>query len=123
MINIVISAYTIPSGYKIGNSILTKNRVRWESSNNIAPLLAKYFQSSDNSIIREYNYGHLFCIDGVPAASFITDETNLMVKRFYLNKNLLMMFDAGPLMRFTFYEKYKYLCIENSKNKLDFLII
>ncbi len=123
VINIITCAYTLPGFYHNTNSIIIKNKVRWEPANNISPIIAKYFKLNNNNIKREYNQGHLFCIDGIPAAAFIIDNTYIKIERFYLNKNLLLMFDAGPEMRFTFYKKFKHLSMENSINKSDFLII
>ena len=45
------------------------------------------------------------------------------VEEFIINKNLMLMFDASPLMRLSFYKNFKKINMKNALNKDIFLII
>lgn len=69
----------------------------------------------------------LFLIDGVPAASlvyvFVDPRGSPLVDEVYLNKGLIMMFDAGPTMRARLWERYGSIHVWNAARHADFLII
>ena len=91
-----------------------RNNIIMNNNNNI-------LQERDNSY--DNSYAELFKIYGVPAVAIIINNNNNNVIDFIINKNLILMFDAGPLCRYSFYKKYKKYCIKNALHKNDFLII
>ena len=68
----------------------------------------------------------LFCIEGVPAASAVYDEMvpsgDPHVSAFYLNKGLVLMFDAGPQMRKQFFKRHPSVYMRDALNRNDFLM-
>lgn len=100
-----------------------KCRYGWEMVNDTKiHVMSVYF---DTNIAAEQTC-EVFCIEGVPAASVIHNGTNLkgdiIVDSFHLNKGLLLLFDAGPHMRSTFYERYSRIDARQAYNRNDFLI-
>lgn len=112
---------------KIASTSLKEKNTGWEKINNYDKILNKYFDNYKNIYSSENRYAEIFKIDGVPAAAAIIEydfKKNLIIE-FVLNKNLILMFDAGPVMRKTFYYKYKFKIIQynNALHKIEFLII
>ena len=62
----------------------------------------------------------VFCVNGVPAASIVYTTpkgSKPIVTEFHANKGLILMFDAGPLLRSTLYDRYGALEIGDAKGK------
>ena len=111
----------------INMKLLDEKYTNWEKIYKFDNILYKYFNPDDYHNLQNKNlnydkFCHIFTIYGVPAALAIIKNNNI-VTDFVLNKNLILMFDAGPVMRKTFYKKFKYLNIKSSFNKEHFLII
>ena len=110
----------------MNTNILKEKDISWEKSNNYKNIVKKYFYNYDlKDIINKYDnsYAELFKIYGVPAVAIIVNNNNKDVIDFIINKNLILMFDAGPLFRYSFYKNYKNYSIKNALNKNSFLII
>tara|TARA_Y100000389_G_C17379158_1_gene473364 strand:- start:221 stop:646 length:426 start_codon:yes stop_codon:yes gene_type:complete len=110
----------------MNTNILKENDISWEKSNNYKNIVKKYFYNYDvkNNINKyENSYAELFKIYGVPACAVIINKENNNVENFILNKNLMLMYDAGPLCRYSFYKNYKKYNIKNALHKNEFLII
>ena len=69
----------------------------------------------------------VFCIEGIPAASFTytntTETGDPIVEAFYLNKGLLLMFDAGCQMRKHLVSRYKNIDMRFADNRNEFLLV
>ena len=69
----------------------------------------------------------VFCIHGVPAASLLFTRQNRhgdpVVDAFLLNRSMLQLFDAAPIMRRTLRNRYKCIDISHAKNRNEFLTI
>ena len=105
---------------------LDNNDVSWEKTNNCKTIIDKYFYNMNKNIYQNNNdnyYGQIFKIFGYPATIIIINNKFKYVEEFIINKNLILMFDAAPLMRWTFYKNFKKINIKNSLNKDIFLII
>ena len=67
----------------------------------------------------------LFLIEGVPAASILYDAEDKrgkpVITQFHANKGMLLLFDAGPAMRKSLYERHGKLDTSNIDN-LDALL-
>ena len=67
----------------------------------------------------------VFCIEGVPAASMLYNTTNAaggpVVDAFYLNKAMMLLFDAGSHMRATLYKRHRHADVEHATNRNDFI--
>ena len=112
------------------NNILQERDISWEKSNNYKNIVKKYFYNYDlkNIFIKydnlyENSYAELLKIHGIPAVAIIINNNSNNVIDFIINKNLILMFDAGSLCRYSFYKNYKNYCIKNALHKDDFLII
>jgi len=83
---------------------LLLNDVSWEKTNNLKLISYKYF-NTNNIKNSENKYGVIFKIYGCPAALFIVNYKNNQkyIEEIIFNKNLILIFDAGNLMR----ESYK----------------
>ena len=107
-------------------NILNEKDVSWEKTNNCNSIIDKYFYKINinkyKNNDKEY-YGEIFKIFGYPASLIIINNNLKQVDEFIINKNLILMFDAGPLMRWTFYKKFKKIDIKKSENKITFLHI
>ena len=109
---------------------LTLNEISWEKTNNLKSIKNRYFNSEDLDLINQYNnynnynYGEMFKIYGVPAALFvITEKKNKKyVDQIIYNKNLILMFDAGDIMRDSF-NNFDYIITNKSINKNIFQVI
>ena len=116
----------IKNNIKKDLTTLVIDDVKWEKTYFCGNIINKYFKNynveSYKNLDNDY-YGELFKIYGYPSAIVIIDKNNIRVKEFILNKNLIIMFDAGSLLRKTFYKKFKKLQIQNSIGKKCFLII
>lgn len=66
----------------------------------------------------------IFCIEEVPVASFTYFNTNEYnnpcVDEFYINKAMLVMFDAGDSMRSKLFRRYPYIDTSSAKNIEEF---
>tara|TARA_A100001015_G_C14879383_1_gene667744 strand:+ start:98 stop:481 length:384 start_codon:yes stop_codon:yes gene_type:complete len=105
---------------------LNKNDISWEKTNNCKNIIDKYFYNMNKNNYQSNNnnyYGEMFKIFGYPATIVIINKKFKTVEEFIINKNLMLMFDAGPLIRLSFYKKFKNLNIKNALNKDIFLII
>ena len=93
----------IQNNINLKNTLLL-NDVSWEKTNNLKLISYKYF-NTDNIVNSKDRYGEIFKIKGYPAALFIINFQNKKeyVEEIIYNKNLILMFDAGNLMR----ESYK----------------
>lgn len=68
----------------------------------------------------------LFLIEGVPAASIVYDTRggeHPFVEEFHANKEMMLLFDAGPCMRKGLYERYGPIDLKYTKNKDDLLLL
>ena len=97
---------------------------KWEAiSDTKHRVMLKYFGKS----IKEYEDCELFCIEGVPAASMIYNQTNRhgdpCVSAFFFNKGLLFLFDATQNMRHTLFKRYRNIDIQYAENRNDFLLM
>ena len=85
-------------------------------------IMDKYFDQD----IKKDEHCELFCIEGIPAACMIYNQTNShdapIVDKFYLNKAMLLLFDAGPNMRFKLNKRYRHIDVRYAKNRNDFLL-
>tara|TARA_B110001450_G_scaffold69519_3_gene65745 strand:- start:12341 stop:12802 length:462 start_codon:yes stop_codon:yes gene_type:complete len=122
----------------MNTKILQERDISWEKSNNYKNIVKKYFYNYDlKNIFNKYknlydnscgdlyenSYAELLKIHGIPAVAIIINNNNNNVIDFIINKNLILMFDAGSLCRYSFYKNYKNYCIKNALHKDDFLII
>ena len=109
------------------NNIVSKYDIAWEKTNDYKNINNKYFYNKDYIIEDnvETKYGEIFKIQGVPAALLIINKTDnyYYVEKFVFNKNLILMFDAGPMLRWSYYNKFKNISFKNAENKDEFLII
>jgi len=113
---------------KMSLNTINENDVSWEKTYNCKNIINKYFYKMNKNNYENYNnnyYGEMFKIFGYPATLIIINKNNKFnyVEEFIINKNLIMMFDASPLMRWTYYKKFKKLNIKKALNKDIFLII
>ena len=102
---------------------LEERDINWEKIYNYKYITKKYF---NENVEEEKNYCEIFKIYGYPAALLeieCNNNNNKMVTNFILNKNLLLMFDAGDILRISFYKKFKNINIKNAKNKNEFIMI
>ena len=101
---------------------LEETDINWEKFYNYKYITKKYF---NENIEKENSYCEIFKIYGYPAALLEIQYNNnkLMVTNFILNKNLLLMFDAGDILRISFYKRFKNINIKNAKNKQEFIMI
>ena len=110
----------------MGINSLQETDVSWEKTNNCKNIIDKYFYNMNK--INYYNndsnyYGEIFKIFGYPATLIIINNEFKYVEEFIINKNLMLMFDASPLMRLSFYKNFKKINMKNALNKDIFLII
>lgn len=112
---------------KMSSTSLKEDNIGWEKINNYDKILNKYFDNYKNKYLNENTYAEIFKIDGVPAAAAIIEYNfkKSSVIEFVLNKNLILMFDAGPVMRKTLYYKYKFINFQynDALHRNEFLII
>lgn len=96
----------------------------WEKINYNQGINFKHF---DNILTKKIEYNmELLKIDGIPALIIIMDKNeynNNYIKEFVFNKSLILMLDAGPLIRISFYRRFKYIDFKNALNKDVFMII
>ncbi len=106
----------------IQTRVLEEKDVNWERIYNYKYITKKYF---NENIQEEKSYCEIFKINGYPAALLEINNYNnkLSIKNFILNKNLLLMFDAGDILRISFYKRFKNIDIKHAKNKQEFLIV
>ena len=111
---------------KMGSYNLQEKDVSWEKTNNCKNIIDKYFynMNKNNYQNNDNNYdGEIFKIYGYPATLIIINNKFKYVEEFIINKNLMLMFDASQLMRWSFYKNFKKINIKNALNKDIFLII
>jgi len=119
---------TLKNNVQMGINNLQEKDVSWEKTNNCKNIIDKYFYKMN---INNYNnndnnyYGEIFKIFGYPATLVIINNKYKYkyVEEFIINKNLMLMFDASQLMRWSFYKKFKKINIKNTLNKHIFLNI
>ena len=68
----------------------------------------------------------IFSIEGVPAASMVYTNIDApdspVVDAFYLNKALLLLFDAGAAMRTKLASRYSRVNMKNALNRNEFML-
>lgn len=68
----------------------------------------------------------VFCIHGIPAAVMVFTERNChgdpIVDAFMLNRAMLLLFDASPVMRRTLFQKYRRISMKNAIGRDEFLM-
>ena len=121
-------------GSRIISKIDTKSSIsssiccNWEEVNYYAKnrIVKTYFEQN----VDEKQNCDIFCIDGVPAACMLykNNTQDLMrqikVDAFYINKGLILCFDAGSHMRHKLYKRHTYfLDIKEAVNRNIFLLI
>lgn len=119
---------TLKQNTNMGVNSLQEKDVSWERTYNHNNIINKYFK---NMNIKNYDnennnfYGEIFKIYGYPATMIIINDNlnTKYVEEFIINKNLMLMFDAAPIMRKLFYKKFKKINIKHALNKNIFLII
>lgn len=126
--NIMRMSLTNSLNYNINMNMnrLNQNDISWEKTNNCKNIIHKYFYNMNKNNYENNNnnyYGEIFKIFGYPATIVIVNNKLKTVEEFIINKNLMLMFDAGTLIRFSFYKNFKNLNIKNALNKDIFLII
>ena len=96
----------------------------WEKINNNQGINFKHF---DNILTKKGEYNmELLKINGIPSLIILIDknENNYdYIKEFVFNKSFILILDAGPLIRMSFYRKFKHIDFKNALNKDVFLII
>lgn len=103
------------------------HRIEWEpvDASQTAHVLKTYFHTAVDNVAAKSC--EIFLIEGVPAAAMIytnrTQHDVPMVDAFVFNKGLVLMFDLGPHIRKSLYEKYRGLTVEHAVNRLDFLCL
>jgi len=105
---------------------LQEKDILWEKTTNCKNIINKYFYKMNTNNYDNNNnnyYGEMFKIFGYPATLIIINNEFKYVEEFIINKNLILMFDASPLLRSSFYKKYKNINIKNAINNCTFLII
>jgi len=105
---------------------LTLNEISWEKTSALKLIKNRYFNSEDLiNQYDDYNYGEIFKIHGVPAALFVISEKKKKkyVDEIIYNKNLILMFDAGNIMRNSFNDNFDYIITKKSINKNIFKVI
>ncbi len=106
------------------NSCYNNNNLHlnWEKINYKQAINLKHFDNILNKDkILEYN---LLKIDGLPALITIIDKSNKnVVKEFIFNKSFILMIDKGPIIRSSFYDKFKNINLNYAINKDIFMII
>ena len=111
---------------QIGINNLQEQDVSWEKTNNCKNIVDKYFYKMNKNIYNNNDnnyYGEMFIMFGYPATLIIINNKFNYVEEFIINKNLILMFDIGSLMRWSFYKNFKNLNIKKAINKDIFLII
>lgn len=112
-----IPIISISSCYNNNNLYLDWEKINYDQAINL-----KHFDNILNQDeILEYN---LLKIDGLPALITIIDKSNKnVVKEFVFNKSFILMIDAGPAIRSSFYDKFKNINLNYAINKDIFMII
>ena len=100
------------------NNILL-NDVSWEKTENLNLISRKYFNTNIKN--SEDKYGEIFKIYGCPSALFIVNlkKKEKYIEEIIFNKSLILMFDAGNIMR----ESYKKKINLKIYDKMIFNII
>ena len=116
----------LKNNVQMGKNNLQEKDVSWEKTNNCKNIIEKYFYKMNKNIYNNNDnnyYGEMFIMFGYPATLIIINNKFNYVEEFIINKNLMLMFDIGPLMRWSFYKTFKKLNIKKAINKDTFLII
>tara|TARA_B100000963_G_scaffold108850_1_gene94707 strand:- start:127 stop:546 length:420 start_codon:yes stop_codon:yes gene_type:complete len=116
----------LKNNVKMSVNNLQEKDISWEKTNNCKNIINKYFYKMNTNKYDNNNdnyYGDIFKIFGYPATLIIINNKFKYVEEFIINKNLILMFDGSPLMRWSFYKRYKNINIKNAINKRTFLII
>lgn len=99
------------------------NNLHWETINYNQAINLKHF---DNILTKNKNLQFdLLKINRSPALIIIIDKLNyeFIVKEFVFNKSFILMIDAGPAIRSSFYDKFKNINLNYAINKDIFMII
>lgn len=100
--------------------------VSWERTDKCEDIINKYFRNMNENKYKNNDNkisGEMFKIYGYPGLLIIFNKDDNRIEEFIMNKNLILMFDASPIMRYEFYKKYKKINIDKAINKDIFLII
>lgn len=83
-------------------------------------IVDRYFHAA----VREDELCDVFCIHGVPAACMLYLKPNgrVTVRAFFLNRGMLLLFDAGPHMRSALSERHKKINMTHAENGGAFLV-
>jgi len=105
--------------------MLDPHRCVWHTVHDTAlvpRILETYFGTTDDEKPCD-----LFLIDGVPAASILYESVGLdggpVVDQIHMNKGLIMMFDAGSIMRAHLFQRYVSVNLMATPNHEEFLMI
>lgn len=88
-------------------------------------VMDRYF----GQVVKRDQQCDVFCIQGIPAASMLytTCQDVIKVDAFHLNEGMIVLCDAGPDMRSTFFarcaEENKRIDIRDARNRDEFLIL
>ena len=85
-------------------------------------IMSKYF----DKCVDQKQSCEIFCIESIPAVSMVYNSTNIHnhpnVHAFYMNKGMLLLFDAGPIMRSKLFDRYQFINLRSAVNRNDFLM-
>ena len=107
------------------NSCYNNNNLHlnWEKINYDQAINLKHF---DYILNKNKNLQFdLLKVNGLPTLIIIIDKLNyeFIVKEFVFNKSFILMIDAGPAIRSSFYDKFKNINLNYAINKDIFMII
>ena len=102
---------------------LAERRCVWTQVNETMSALVvhKYFGATPKSLTCD-----VFLIEGVPAACVLYRRNHTevtVIDEIHVNKAMLLMFDAGPIMRTLLHKRHKHVDLSNSINRDEFLLI
>ena len=85
-------------------------------------IMDKYFSQTINPTDK----CEVFCIEDIPVASFVYNNTNAkddpIVDAFYINVAFMMIFDTSKEMRKLLYDRHEFIDIRNAKNRNYFFL-
>ena len=99
------------------------HRYRWESVNDLIAdaVICRFFKAG----VGAKQNCEIFTIEGVPAAAMLytnVSQGSPVVDEFVINKGMLLVFDAGPIMRRQLYNRHRRLTTRHAKRRNDFLL-
>jgi hypothetical protein len=103
----------------------TRERTSWVSvernTTSSRYIIDRFFGTN----ISDIQTSEVFLTEGVPCAAILYSSVNSdgmpVVDTILMNEGLLLLFDVGPVMRRSLYEKYGCISIQNATNCLRFL--